>query len=462
MARHSVRAVRLLLSCGVAALVSGCAQIETMKRHMGVTVGGASPEQAHLSDIAVPAKSRPLTHDRQAPGAFQMTGDAVWDGRPSFGKIWVAVPDAVQPERVVIRNDSTGTSVRGGMFVAPTPDDGPIRLSSGAAAALGIESDQSVSLTITALRKEAPNTDAGAAQTVQLAQISEIDPIDEAVLPLMVVTETPREIATTPPALYPVVSLDDDYIEVAQSFAADNAVQVQSELAMADITAEIQEDFVDGQAYYRVFALKEAEPDRLYGTLADIELTTGYEGSDDGTVIADLPKAAPEPVQNDTPETWVEFAAYPSVNEALAMAQRLSRRDIPAEICSGKQGLLEVHRVFAGPAGDASLDLENTSFCAGVAAADAARPAPQIRAVMSSPVVTPQTAAGNATPKVTGPVRIKVGEATGDLNIQIPDKFSQPHMVDVAGFTVTVPAFAPPELVDRIRAALSRIDHPKP
>ena len=456
MGRHTTRATRLLITCGLAAMVSGCAQIDKMARHLGLKE--SPPDSQEISRFAtLPTQPQLVARDRPAPEAFEMTARAIWDGEPTFGKIWIAVPGVEQPERVLIRNDATGQMVRGGMLVASSKVTGPIRLSSGAAMALGIEKNSPANITVTALRREAAEP-REVAQPVQIAQIPELDlRIFEDPLPAMEVSEAPREMAITPPTLFPATTGEERYVEVAQSYTADNAVQVQNELARANIQAEIQEDFVGGQAYYRVFAPEGGRPDLLYDTLADVELASGYEGSDDGTVIAEMPPA-PEPLTSE--ETWVEFAAYPSFNEAQAMKQRLSRRDIPTEICSGRQGLLEVHRVFAGPAGDGAVDLEDMAFCAGVAAADAARPKPKIRAVMSSPIVSVKPVQGAA--EVTGPVRIKVGESTGGLKIDIPNKFSEVHRIEVAGITVTVPAVASPELVARIRAALARIEATPP
>ncbi len=40
---------------------------------------------------------------------FQVTDEGLWDGRPSLGGVWVAHPDVVDPERVIIRNTATGS-----------------------------------------------------------------------------------------------------------------------------------------------------------------------------------------------------------------------------------------------------------------------------------------------------------------------------------------------------------------
>ena len=429
--------------------------MERFADHIGLTRTEAEPAAAASRSVLMPARRPPLGRDVEAPEAFQITAPAVWDGRPSFGQIWIAVPDAIQPERVVIRNETTGATVRGGMFAArPDNPDAPIKLSSAAAAALGIEMGSPITLTVTAIRKQAP--DAQPAQPDMMIASRPADPVPDIAVTSIVpveVTEAPRPIATTPPALYPAPSTDDGYVEVAQAYTADGAVRVQAQLAAASIPAEIQEDFVDGQAYYRVFARREDETERLYIALSEIEFTSEAEGSDDGTVIAEIPDMSTHAEPEGTGVVWVEFGAYPSMNEAKAVAQRLSRRDIPSEICSGRQGLLKIHRVFAGPAGEGDASVESASFCAGVAAAEAARPAPEVRAAMAPALL----AAPASATEPSGPVRIKVGEATGSLRLTVPEKFSPPHEISVEGVTVSVPAVAPPELLDRIRAALGNL-----
>ena len=58
--------------------------------------------------------------------------------------------------------------------------------------------------------------------------------------------------------------------------------------------------------------------------------------------------------------------------------------------------------------------------------------------------------------EISGPVRIKVGESTGDLRIVRPERISPPHRILVDGVAVMVPAATPPDLLDEIRAALSQ------
>lgn len=93
--------------------------------------------------------------DVEAPEVYQATDSALWDGRPSLGGIWVAAPDAENPERVVIFNPATGKSITGALFKRERGNPGPrLQLSSDAAEALGILAGQPTEIRVTALRKE--------------------------------------------------------------------------------------------------------------------------------------------------------------------------------------------------------------------------------------------------------------------------------------------------------------------
>lgn len=93
--------------------------------------------------------------DVDAPALFSAKETGLWDGRPSFGGVWVAHPDATQPERVRITNVSTGKTIAGALFRRERDFPGPrIQISSNAAAALGILAGQPTELQVIALRRE--------------------------------------------------------------------------------------------------------------------------------------------------------------------------------------------------------------------------------------------------------------------------------------------------------------------
>ncbi len=96
-----------------------------------------------------------VERDVEAPEVFQMEEAGLWDGRPSLGGVWVAHPEAVDPERVVILNAESGASVTGALFRRERDNPGPrFQLSSEAANALGILPGAPTPIRVTALRLE--------------------------------------------------------------------------------------------------------------------------------------------------------------------------------------------------------------------------------------------------------------------------------------------------------------------
>lgn len=94
--------------------------------------------------------------DVEAPDVFQMRGKGLWDGRPSLGGIWVAVPDDVQPDRVRITNTANGKKIIGSLFERDVNLPGPpIMVSSDAAVALGLTAGSPEQLEIVVMRREA-------------------------------------------------------------------------------------------------------------------------------------------------------------------------------------------------------------------------------------------------------------------------------------------------------------------
>jgi rare lipoprotein A len=120
---------------------------------------GKSPDagEASLTDATAtaPTSTNPGDLDAEAPGVFQVTADALWDGRPSLGGVWVASPDATDPERVILRNPDNGKFVIGALFRRERDNPGPeLQISSDAAAALGLLAGQPAKVSVTALRRE--------------------------------------------------------------------------------------------------------------------------------------------------------------------------------------------------------------------------------------------------------------------------------------------------------------------
>jgi hypothetical protein len=108
--------------------------------------------------------------DVQAPEDFNLPAQGLWDGRPSPAGVWIASADARDPERVIIRNDTTGETVIGALFRQERENPGPpIRISPDAAKAPGLLAGQPAMVTITALRRAADKPAAAAPATAAAA-----------------------------------------------------------------------------------------------------------------------------------------------------------------------------------------------------------------------------------------------------------------------------------------------------
>lgn len=118
-------------------------------------VDGGGQTGVDGSQVSAPIRAAAGARDIEAPEVYQASDSALWDGRPSLGGIWVAAPDADNPERVAIFNPGTGKTVTGALFKRERDNPGPrLQLSSDAAEALGILAGQPTQIRVTALRKE--------------------------------------------------------------------------------------------------------------------------------------------------------------------------------------------------------------------------------------------------------------------------------------------------------------------
>ena len=129
---------------------------------------GADPTVDATVNARASGSTRLVDRDVEAPEVFQATDEALWDGRPSLGGVWVASPEATDPERVVLRNPANGRFVIGALFRRERDNPGPrLQISSDAAEALGLLAGQPATISVTALRRdEAPAGEPDAANPI--------------------------------------------------------------------------------------------------------------------------------------------------------------------------------------------------------------------------------------------------------------------------------------------------------
>ena len=141
----------------VAALIvalSGCEDGQNPFASLTSGAAGEDVAEAAASGNAA-ASGEVIERDIESPEVFSARDEGLWDGRPSLGGIWVAHPDVTTPERVVIRNPTTGQETTGALVRREREMPGPrIQVSSDAAAALGMVAGAPAELSVVALVRE--------------------------------------------------------------------------------------------------------------------------------------------------------------------------------------------------------------------------------------------------------------------------------------------------------------------
>lgn len=242
--------------------------------------------------------TRTVERDVEAPEVFQVSDKGLWDGRPSLGGVWVAHPDAKNPERVIIRNTDSSKFVVGVLYKPERMQPGPsFQVSSDAAEALGMLAGQPGNLSVTALRSEtvesAPEpgeggetaaTGGAATRTAAIAapkvEARALDPIASAAAAIDRADETPatpasapagaparREVATpassiaagigsgaAAPAATPASasSLAKPYIQIGIFSVQQNANNTSESMRRAGMVPTIKPGKMNGKEFWRV------------------------------------------------------------------------------------------------------------------------------------------------------------------------------------------------------------------
>jgi cell division septation protein DedD len=220
-----------------------------------------------------------VERDVEAPEVFQVTDQGLWDGRPSLGGVWVAHPDAEDPERVIIRNEANGRFVIGALFRRERENPGPIlQVSSDAAAALGMVAGAPTELNVTALRRaeveeESGDTPPAAAAPGGGIETSEIDPISAAAA---AIEEAEARDAAAPA---PASSLDRPYIQIGIFSVEANANRTAQMMRDAGLAPTVHEQSSSGRTFWRVVigpAATAADRNRMREQVRALGFTDAY------------------------------------------------------------------------------------------------------------------------------------------------------------------------------------------
>ncbi|WP_122072995.1 SPOR domain-containing protein [Pseudophaeobacter sp. EL27] len=260
----------------------------------GANLGFLKPKPAETA-VAGSSRTQLVERDVEAPDVFQVNEAGLWDGRPSLGGVWVAHPDAKDPERVIIRNTANGKFVIGALFRREREIPGPrLQTSSDAAAALGMLAGAPVALNVTALRREAEElpeeglTDATleespleeSAATALNADEIEATPLDPIAGAAAAIDATPAPSPQAPVAPAPrLSSLNKPFIQIGIFSVESNAQNTAAQMRNAGLIPTVLAQTGNGKPFWRVVvgpAQSKTERSQLLKQIKDTGFSDAY------------------------------------------------------------------------------------------------------------------------------------------------------------------------------------------
>lgn len=260
-----------------------------------------------------PSRSQAAERDVEDPGTFSRRENALWDGRPSFGGVWVAHPEARAPQRVIIRNTENGRETVGSLFTRERMNPGPaFQVSGEAASAVGILAGAPTMIEVVALRVEETAPEPQPVADVATAE-AEAEPRPAA--------EPPQD-APEPARPEPRPAEDDEAL-----------------IAMPQPEAPAPRQGLLGRLFGRD-RTQAAAPDQIESTPLD------------ATAMAEAPPAAAAPA-SALAQPYIQLGIF-SVESNAANAERMARgADLPVRVVPGSAQGNAFWRVVVGPAQDA-------------------------------------------------------------------------------------------------------------
>ena len=217
-------------ACGILiALLAGCAGLD-----LGEDTSNDAPSTV----------TNLVEREVEAPDVVSISEAGVWDGRPSLGGIWVAHPDAKDPEKVIIRNPQNGKFVIGALFRREREFSGPsLQLSSDAADALGILAGQPTNVSVVALRRQTVPVETPGSEKAENQVIEEsLDPVQQI-----------AEAAADAPAPKPKSSsLRKPYLQIGIFGVEANARGAVSSMSAKGLSASMSKLTLNNKPFWRV------------------------------------------------------------------------------------------------------------------------------------------------------------------------------------------------------------------
>jgi rare lipoprotein A len=218
-------------ACGVLiALLAGCAGLDL---------------DEDTSNDAPSTVTNLVERDVEAPDVVNISEAGLWDGRPSLGGIWVAHPDAKDPEKVIIRNPQNGKFVIGALFRREREFSGPsLQLSSDAADVLGILAGQPTKVSVVALRRQSVPVETPEAVKAENQVIEEsLDPIQQTAETAIAAADTPTPNSS---------SLRKPYLQIGIFGVEANARGAISSMNAKGLAASMSKLTLNNKPFWRV------------------------------------------------------------------------------------------------------------------------------------------------------------------------------------------------------------------
>lgn len=291
--------------------------------------------------------------DIESPGVFNMTGEALWDGRPSLGGVWVAHSSVKEPERVMVRNTKNGKSVVGALFRRERENPGPsVQVSSDAAEALGMLAGQPASLTIVALRR----------QELDLTSADEVTPETEAAAAAKVADAKPAEgkAADGKTAAAPAPASDSEPAAAVVAGAA-AAGAAETDAAAKDAAAVVPEPKKKG-LFGGLFKRKPKAEDAMTAPVAGAAAAGAIDaapldpvvGTATAGIAAAEAKQAAKPAAPASDATlkraYVQIGIFSSEANAKRAVEQMQKAGMTAKVAPDQSNGKTYWRVIVGPA----------------------------------------------------------------------------------------------------------------
>ncbi|WP_420849898.1 SPOR domain-containing protein [Phaeobacter piscinae] len=290
--RSSRRGLRLAAALTGLMILSACEE--------GPGLAFLKPKPQEDGAVTPSSSTRLVEREVEAPEVFQVTEAGLWDGRPSLGGVWVAHPDAEDPEQVIIRNQANGKFVIGALFRREREIPGPrLQVSSDASEALGMLAGAPVELNVTALRSEKIADPEQTAEVileeadVALADGGDIDtqPLDpiagaaaaiDAAAPTAVApaqAAAPAVTSATTKAAAASSSLNKPYIQIGIFSVEANAKRTADQMRNAGLMPSVLSQSSNGKPFWRVLvgpAQSKSERSQLLKSVKAVGFSDAY------------------------------------------------------------------------------------------------------------------------------------------------------------------------------------------